>query len=124
MAAIPAEHRLAGEKALRIDELHGEPFIAYDARASPYLSRRVQDILDRWEVQPDIVQQAILPSNLAFVEAAVGIALVPASARRLATKGMVFRRLHGSPAEHEIELLAAWHRNDRSPLIERWIHAA
>ncbi|MCR0985011.1 LysR family transcriptional regulator [Roseomonas populi] len=120
MLVLPSDHPLAARHLIGIPDLAGEPLVAFSEEASPYLSQLIQTVLRSGGVQPQIVQRAVMPTLLSFVVAGIGVALVPASARRHAIQGVAFRNLHALAGDQRVELLAAWRADDQSPLVASW----
>jgi DNA-binding transcriptional LysR family regulator len=120
VVALPREHALAGRRAVRLRDLDGEPFVAFPEDASPYFAQLVGSLLRSRGVRPRIAQQAVMPTLLSFVVAGVGLALVPASAQRLAVRSLTFRPISDDTGDHRVELAAAWRTDDPSPLIVSW----
>lgn len=87
VAALPADHRLAGEASVALRELAGEPWVDHDIYDSP-IGRIVQSacaaagFTPRFAARLDDHRAA-----LAFVEAGVGVAILP----RLALAGATAR---------------------------------
>jgi len=121
IAAIPRSHRLARAGSVSVMDLHEERFIAFAGHDSPYFSERISEILASRKVQPNIVQYSLLPTILSFVEADIGVAIVPDSVSRIANPNVVYRKLGGLRARDRVELTAAWHRNHNSILVARFV---
>ncbi|WP_338666095.1 LysR family transcriptional regulator [Pararoseomonas sp. SCSIO 73927] len=120
MLVLPSDHPLAARRLIGIPDLAGEPLVAFSEEASPYLSRLILSVLRSGGVQPRIVQRAVMPTLLSFVVAGIGVALVPASARRHAIQGVAFRSLSHIADDQCVELLAVWRADDQSPLVASW----
>ncbi|GJE59162.1 LysR substrate-binding domain-containing protein [Methylobacterium trifolii] len=121
VAAVPADHPLAGRERLALSDFQAEPFIAYAPHEARYFHDLVVGLLAEAGVQPNVLQQLTqIHSILALVRAGLGLALVPAAAERLRFEGVVFRPLvlaQPRPAE----LFLAWRRGDDDPLIGRLV---
>lgn len=119
--AIPKHHRLSKLKEVPISELHEENFIAFSIQDSPYFSEKIQDILSAHKVQPRVVQFSLLPTILSFVEADIGVAIVPQSVRRIHNPNVVYRNIAEVSAQVNVELTAAWMKSRKSILLANLI---
>ena len=59
---------------------------------------------------------------LGMVAAGAGVALVPAAARKIEPRRVVYRLPHPSP--ENLETAVAWRREDKSPVLAEFIGAA
>lgn len=118
VAALPADHPLAGRDAITLRDLHGEPFIAYASHEASYFHHLLDSLFAGAGIQPRILQQLTqIHSILALVRAGIGLALVPAAAERLRFEGIVFRPLDlAQPQPAELHL--AWRRGSDVPLLK------
>lgn len=121
IVAIPRSHPLADARQVRVKDLHQQDFIAFSGHDSPYFSDKIADILSGSRVQPKIVQYSLLPTILSFVEADIGMAIVPESASRIANPNVIYKKLRGLNAGDEVELTAAWHKSNSSILVTRFV---
>jgi DNA-binding transcriptional LysR family regulator len=120
--ALPKHHRLSRLKQVPIAELHDEKFIAFSIQDSPYFSEKIQGILASHNVQPKIVQYSLLPTILSFVEAGIGVALVPESVSRIRNPNVVYRNIADLRADDGVELTAAWMRDRHSILLTNLVN--
>ena len=100
LAALPAGHRLSLPEGppLPLAALAGEAFILYRRKAGPGLYDAILAACREAGFTPTIAQEAPrLPATLSLVAAGLGISVVPASMRRLAVAGVVYRALEGCP---------------------------
>lgn len=96
VAALPAGHPLAAQDAepLPLAALAGQPFVLYRRPAGPGLYDAILTACRSAGFTPAVVQEAPrLPATLSLVAAGLGLSLVPASMRRLAVAGVVYRTL-------------------------------
>jgi DNA-binding transcriptional LysR family regulator len=72
---------------------------------------------------PNVTQYASqVPALLAFVEAGLGLNLVPASAQSFAPAGVQFRELEPSRGVKDlnrVDLEVAWNENNNNPAVRR-----
>jgi len=73
--------------------------------------------------EPRLGRQAIEWQTVcALVEAGLGVSLAPASIRRIRLKGVAYRRIE--PNDARTAVAAAWRRDDRNPLVTRFLEVA
>jgi DNA-binding transcriptional LysR family regulator len=124
VAALPAEHRLAGGRApLRMAQLRAEPFVLPARHHMPGLHARVLEACAAAGFEPDAVQKDVwlMQTILGLVAAGLGVALVPASVRHLNRTGVAFRRLRDAGAP--IELGALWRAEETSATVRNFLAA-
>ncbi|WP_228011350.1 LysR family transcriptional regulator [Nonomuraea phyllanthi] len=82
---VPLDHPLAGRTSVSIDELAGQPFIT--ARKGHWIRRLLDRLFAARGGAPKIVCESDEPAAIAeLISAGLGIGLVPAFARRSATR--------------------------------------
>ncbi|ACL61837.1 LysR substrate-binding domain-containing protein [Methylobacterium nodulans] len=119
VAALPADHPLAGRETLALADFDGMPFIAYAPHEARYFYDLVAGLFAEARVQPRTVQQlAQIHSILALVRAGLGFALVPQAAERLRLDGVAYRPL-ALERPRPVELVLAWRRDHDNPLIDQ-----
>ena len=93
IAAVPANHPLAcGEGPLALAELAGETLILYPSEPRPSYADQVLDILRDNGLRPQTVRTVReLQTALGLVSAEAGVAIVPASIRRLRRDDVSYR---------------------------------
>lgn len=121
VVAVPSSHPFGDKDAISIKALDLEPFITYGAEDSTYFSAKVERLLSLHAVRPRIVQRAAIHAILAFVEAGIGIALVAESAKSVSLANIRFLTLTDTQQDDDVELLAAWVKNQQSVLIKNWL---
>jgi DNA-binding transcriptional LysR family regulator len=117
LLAVHRNDKLAQRRRLSIRDLHGHPFIMY----SPDDARSFYDLLSglfrQAGIVPDVVQHVGMPyAVLAMVDAELGVALVPESARRFAPREVVFLPI-ALPDRAAIELHLAWRKANDNPAL-------
>lgn len=123
VAVLPEEHRLACRGEVELAELAGEPFVSYPARQGSSLRETAMRACASVGFRPQVVQEA--PDThtvVALVGAAVGVALLPASAETLRLEGVVFRPVVG--ADVGVPIALAWRRDDPSPVLAGFLGVA
>lgn len=90
--ALPARHRLAPFDSIRPKDLGPEPWIGLSRARYPAAYARFVELSRRVGFVPDVRHETgDRATALALVESGLGVALLPASARRVAPPGVVFR---------------------------------
>lgn len=119
--AIPRSHPLARARSVSVRDLDGQPFIAFSAHNSPYFSEKINELFTEAEVRPQVVQYSLLPTILSFVEADIGVSIVPESVRHIASPNVVYKSLQGQREHQGVALTAAWQKNHSSTVLTKFI---
>lgn len=119
VVALPAQHRLARKKKLRIADLAPEPFVFFPRQVRAAYFDQVMRLCAAAGFQPRIVQEAIeVPTLLSLVAAGIGLFLPIAFFSKLALPGVVYRPLIDTPI---VEIDAVWRRDDPSPVVRAFL---
>ncbi|NDZ78344.1 LysR family transcriptional regulator [Streptomyces sp. SID10853] len=115
VAAVPAEHRLAGAGSVRVEQLRHENFIMYGAT----LGSVVHDLVVRSCLasgfSPHCAYEVTETSAaLALVAAGLGVAVLPDSIRSAPREGVLCKEIEGALS---VRLDLAWRTDDESPLL-------
>jgi DNA-binding transcriptional LysR family regulator len=117
LIALPATHRLARRRSLRLAELASERWLNPPAYIGPFYTACVKE-----GFEPIFTEQASdHSSQLALVAAGIGVRFVLESGSRIPNRHVVYRPLH--PRLH-VELLAAQRNDQSSPLIDGLLNVA
>lgn len=120
VAVLPKEHRLAQKSTLTVKDFAGEPLITYAPLVGASYYHAIMDALRRAGVYPVIVQEVTHTLALGtLVAAGVGIAIAPAWLAHNPSPYLTYRRLDDIPAE--VELLIAWHAEEKSKIVLEFI---
>lgn len=115
LLAVPRAHPLAGGGEVHLDDLDGQPFITYSPVEGRYFHDLLAGLFRSAGVAPIYVQYAIQThSILALVNAGIGLAVVPDSARNLHPEGVVLREFPPEAKAHT-ELFLAWRDDNENP---------
>jgi DNA-binding transcriptional LysR family regulator len=105
---------------LPLAALAAETFIVYRRRSGPGLYDAIFAACHAAGFSPVVGQEAPrIVSTLNLVAAGLGIAIVPASLRRMQMDGVVYRRLSGT--QPRAPLLLATRRGDTSAVVRRFL---
>jgi LysR family transcriptional regulator, hca operon transcriptional activator len=120
---LPADHRLARRKSVRLDEIAKVPFISFPKKYAPALRTVIDDHLARAGVILTPAHEAeTLPMVISLVLSTAGVSLLPEYARRLLPPSVVSRPLHGKAPT--IALAVAYNRTNSTPLLRVFLSAA
>ncbi|WP_219415096.1 LysR substrate-binding domain-containing protein [Pseudonocardia nigra] len=123
VAVLPDDHPLATRPSVPLGELAGENFVSYPPRQGSSLRDRAFSACSAVGFWPRVVQEAAdTYTVVALVGAAVGVALLPASAERLQFEGVVFRPVTG--ADVRVPVALAWREGDPSPVLAGFLAIA
>lgn len=124
VVALPSSHPLAGGEArsepLPLRALAEETFIMFGGSAGPGIADASLAACHRAGFTPRLGQQAPrIASTLGLVSVGLGVALVPASIRRVRVDGVTYRRL--LPDERPAAVLnLTLRRGDPSPVVQNF----
>ena len=123
MIALPPKHRLASKSHISLSALASEPFILVPRDAVPVFHDAVIKACRAAGFVPHAPHEADqLQMMVGMVAAGVGIALVPAAARKIKQYRLVYRALN--PPADPIETALAWRRDDASPVLAEFVRVA
>ncbi len=124
VAVLPAGHPLAHQREVALTDLSNENFVSYPSMQGSTLRDAAVHACYSAGFTPRVVQEA--PDThtvVALVGAAVGVALLPASAETLQFEGVVFAPIAGD-VDVRVPIALAWRRHDRSPVLARFLATA
>ena len=123
VAVLPDEHPLAARPSVPLTDLARENFVSYPDRQGSNLrdvAFRACASVGFW---PRVVQEAQdTYTVVALVAAAVGVALLPASAEWLHFEGVAFRPVTG--ADLRVPVALTWRPGDESPVLAGFLAVA
>ncbi|WP_069870841.1 LysR family transcriptional regulator [Streptomyces malaysiensis] len=123
VAALPPDHRLAAQRKIQVGDLADEPFVLVGGHSGQGLREIILEQCRRGGFVPHIVQEAALIQTIAgLVASGVGVALIPASVRRIQKIGIAYRALQQDPLDCEMGLI--WMRENNSPVLTGFIDVA
>lgn len=120
VVAMPKKNRFATRPRVNLKDLVDETVIipARHARAG-YFERVLAAYQDAGILPERVHHTGLVQSGLLLVGAGIGVSLVPECFTRIRIGGVVYRRLTSEPVP--IDLLAAWRRDNASPVLARMI---
>lgn len=122
IAALPEDHRFAGQKTIRLRDLADESFIMFPAHEGPSFHARIVTACEAAGFSMRIAQEAIqMHAIVSLVAAGLGVALVPASMQSLRQAGVVYRSLTDSLV---VDLALMWRRGEASSVVTTFLETA
>jgi len=118
--AVRRDHTLALRSSVRLAQVADMELIGYSRAHSRYFSQVMHRMLFSTGKPPRIVQESMIPTILALVEAGFGAALVPASLARMRADLLAYIPIRGSGLVYA-ELFAAYHPANRNPAITAFL---
>ena len=120
IVAVPASCKLAGCNRVDLKDLASWTAIMPAGHSSSGFYEQVRMAYQIAGVRPERVHYTrLLQTGLLLVGAGVGVSLVPESFQLIHIKGVVYKKLKVEPPI--CELVAAWRRDNVSPLLNRFI---
>jgi DNA-binding transcriptional LysR family regulator len=112
LVAVAHAHRLAGQLAVELAELAGEPMVLFPHHGSPLFHARIMAMCERAGFTPRVAQQATqIHTVVGLVGAGIGLAIVPGTARNLQPRGVRFLEILDRPEPVHVAL--GWLRGKR-----------
>lgn len=125
VVALPEDHRLAARERLQLAELAEEGFVMFPAHEGPSFHARILRACDEAGFAMRVVQEAVqMHMIVSLVAAGIGIALVPASLRKLGRAGVAYRELDPDPSALDAEFAMIWRRGEPSSAITAFLDTA
>jgi DNA-binding transcriptional LysR family regulator len=123
VAVLPDEHPLAARASVPLADLAGENFVSYPDRQGSNLRDTAMRACTDAGFWPRVVQEAQdTYTVVALVAAAVGVALLPASAEWLQFEGVAFRPVTG--ADVRVPVALTWRPGDGSRILSGFLEVA
>jgi LysR family transcriptional regulator, hca operon transcriptional activator len=119
VAVLPAGHRLAARKEIRLQDIAGETYIT-PTRVAPALKA----VIDAYAAKCGVALKPAydaenLSSAMSLVASTGGVTLLPLYARNLLSPAVVIRPLQGQ--QPTIDLVMGYNRSNSSPLLKRFL---
>jgi hypothetical protein len=120
VAVLPRDHALEDTEAIQLAQLSAERIILYARQDAPELFDAIIAMCRRAKFSPNIVDTRCLwQSVLTMVEAAEGIALVPACVQHLRSNGVSFRTLRDKRCQ--VDVVLAWRQSDPDAICDGFL---
>ncbi len=120
--ALPAAHPLARRRQLDVTQLADEALITAPADVVPTLREAIDACFAREGLRPQIrLEVQLQQSIVSLVGEGLGVALVPASLRRLGVPGVAFVALKDAP---RVQQVVFWRAGNLNPALPNLLDAA
>ncbi|AZE66466.1 DNA-binding transcriptional regulator, LysR family [Pseudomonas libanensis] len=117
MVAMPSDHPLASRTRISLSSLSNEPLVMFSRKVSPVYFDNLIATCRTSGFSPRVLHEVrSVASQIAFVSYGQGIALVPASLKKLAPGNVVFRPL--TQKLNVVTTAVAWHAHRPNPVVE------
>jgi DNA-binding transcriptional LysR family regulator len=121
--ALPAAHPLKALRRVPAARLVAEPFVMFPRTAGFVFHDLIKGYCLRHGFTPRVAQEVNQThAMIGLVSAGIGIALVPASAQKIALAGVTYRPLR--EATPLAQVAVAWRRADASPVVAAFLDVA
>ena len=115
--ALAKGHVLSNLSRIRLKSLSDEPLVMSSRQVSPVYFDLLTNVCRTHGFAPRILHEVrSVTSQIAYVSCGQGVALVPASARRLAPENVVIRPLHEKIMI--VTAAAAWNAKRHHPMVD------
>ncbi|QZP30969.1 LysR family transcriptional regulator [Pseudomonas sp. DR48] len=116
VVALPSDHPLAARTRISLSSLATEPLVMFSRKVSPVYFDNLIATCRASGFSPRVLHEVrSVASQIAFVSCGQGIALVPASLKKLAPDNVVFRAL--SQKLNVVTTAVAWNADRPNPLV-------
>jgi len=120
--ALPAGHRLARKRLIGFDELRGEPMFWFARRLNPGFYDYCQGFFERIGFQPHaIAEPADHHIMLGLIAEGQGLALIPASLRKVKYEGVVFRAMKAHGEQLRAGIAVAYAERNQSLVLRAFL---
>ncbi|MBK3511206.1 LysR family transcriptional regulator [Pseudomonas sp. MF6747] len=120
MVALPSDHPLATRTRISLSSLASEPLVMFSRRVSPVYFDNLIATCRASGFSPRVLHEVrSVASQIAFVSCGQGIALVPASLKKLAPDNVVLRAL--TQKLNVVTTAVAWNSERPNPLVTQVI---
>ncbi|CAG8866481.1 MULTISPECIES: LysR family transcriptional regulator [Pseudomonas] len=120
VVALPIDHPLASRKRISLSSLSNESLVMFSRKVSPVYFDNLIATCRASGFSPRVLHEVrSVASQIAFVSYGQGIALVPASLKKLAPDNVVLRPL--SKPLNVVTTAVAWNTDRANPLVEELV---
>jgi len=122
VVALPAKHRLALKRKLDFDAIRGEPMFWFERRLNPGYYDHCQAFFEQIDFKPNVIPEP--PDHhilLGLIAQGQGIALLPASLRKVKYQGVVFREMKEERGKLRTGIAVAYSERNQSPVLPAFL---
>ena len=122
VVALPARHRLARRKRVRLADLAEETFVLYSRPSGPAVHDTIVGFCRSAGFSPRIEQEAAdVQTIVSLVAAGLGVSLLITPRRRPTRTSVVYRELSDDLPPWQLSV--AWSPDNHSPVLARFLEA-
>ncbi|MDB4900308.1 MAG: transcriptional regulator, LysR family, partial [Gemmatimonadetes bacterium] len=123
LIAIGRRHRLAAQPSITLRDLEHERFIIFPGEVAWWDQAETLLLCQEAGFTPETVQSPReLFSSLSYVQAGMGVSIVPSSITRMAWPDVRFEPIDSQRAASHIA--AVWHRDNTRPVVQEFLAIA
>lgn len=123
VVVLPAEHPLASQESILMEQLREEAFVLYPRAWNPGTFDQIASLCRDAGFTMRAGQEAVgMQSITSLVAAGFGISIVPISTQLLRSAGVVYRSLQG--VAPTMDLAVAWRHDALSPVVHNFVAVA
>src|SRR6266403_26474 len=116
---VPASHKLAKRKRVRLREVSGQDFVMYERTYAPGFHDLIFGMLRDAGIIPDVRQTAgEMPTLISLVDSGMGVAILPASAVKHSVASVVACEIADEIPMSEIGI--AVRKGNRAPVVDNF----
>ena len=116
---VPASHKLAKRKRVRLSEVSGEDFVMYERAYAPGFHDLIFGMLRDAGIIPNVRQTAgEMPMLISLVDSGMGVAILPASAVKRSVASVVACEIADKIPMSEIGI--AVRKGNRAPVVDNF----
>jgi len=122
VVALPANHRLAQKRKLDFDDIRGEPMFWFERRLNPGFYDYCQAFFEQIDFKPNAIPEP--PDHhimLGLIAQGQGVALIPASLRKVKYQGVVFREMKEEREKLRMGIAVAYSERNQSPVLHSFL---
>jgi len=122
VVALSASHRLAQKRKLDFDDIRGEPMFWFERRLNPGFYDHCQAFFEQIGFKPNVIQEP--PDHhilLGLIAQGQGVALIPASLRKVKYQGVVFREMKEEREKLRMGIAVAYLESNQSPVLHAFL---
>lgn len=125
VVALPASHRLAQKRKLDFDDIRGEPMFWFERRLNPGFYDHCQAFFEQIDFKQNVIPEP--PDHhimLGLIAQGQGVALIPASLRKVKYQGVVFREMKEEREKLRMGIAVAYLERNQSPVLHAFLDLA
>ena len=116
---VPASHKLAKRKRVRLREVSGQDFVMYERTYAPGFHDLILDMLRDAGIVPNVCQPAgQMPTLISLVDSRMGISILPASAVKHSVAAVVACEIADAIPMSEIAI--AVNKGNRAAIVDNF----